>query len=175
MGRFLYSMTYYLAHSTANSFVVKTGAHTNTAHSASIIGADSAGALISSNLQRRSMSLKSEKGAPSSSGLQYFRRAFLQCCIFPIIGNIVHAIAVSTGRNVFRLPYFEFGRFILGFGSADSLHRQLRTRYCRSAYLLRILSMNPPISFIRIFLVLQLVLSEVGSWLCRMLKSKEQL
>ena len=112
-------MNYYIAHSTATAFVQEVGAH--PAHSASIIGAASFGALVAALFQLRGMSL--EIGVSGRCGLTigFFRRSFLIYGSLPIIGNVLHAIAVSKGS----IPLAVFGRFLIGFGSAEILHRQL--------------------------------------------------
>ena len=112
-------MNYYMSHSTATAFVEGIGAH--PAHSASIIGAASLGALIAALVQLRSMARKVEQSGPGALTTGYFRHRFLLYSVFPIIGNILHAVAVSKGSIFLAV----FGRFLIGFGSAELLHRQL--------------------------------------------------
>lgn len=112
-------MNYYIAHSTATAFVLGVGAH--SAHSASIIGAASFGALFAALVQLRGMSQEVERSGPGMLTTGYFRHRFLLFSAFPIIGNVLHAIAVSEGSIVLAV----FGRFLIGFGSAELLHRQL--------------------------------------------------
>lgn len=112
-------MNYYIAHSTATAFVKNVGAH--PAHSASIIGAASGGALIAALFQLRGLSNEVEATGPGGIKLRYFRIRFRIYGVFPIVGNVLHAIAVSKGS----IPLAVFGRFLIGFGSAEILHRQL--------------------------------------------------
>mmetsp|Transcript_11463 Transcript_11463/g.17613 ORF Transcript_11463/g.17613 Transcript_11463/m.17613 type:complete len:567 (+) Transcript_11463:100-1800(+) len=119
MGRFFFAMNYYIVHSTATAFVQGAGAH--TAYSACIIGATSFGALVSAAFQLRSMSRESDNNEANNLTIGYFRRAFLLCSLFPIVGNIIHAVGVSKGSILLA----SFGRFIVGLGSAELLHRQL--------------------------------------------------
>jgi len=119
MGRFFFSINYYIVHSTATAFVQEVGVH--TVYSAFIIGATSFGALVSAVFQLRSMSHESYSNEANELTMGYFRRAFLLCSIFPIVGNIVHAVGVSRGSILLAIS----GRFIVGLGSAELLHRQL--------------------------------------------------
>jgi hypothetical protein len=112
-------MNYYIAHSTATAFVQELGAH--PAYSASIIGAASFGALVAALFQLRGMSQEVEASGLNSLTIGFFRKSFLVYGFLPIIGNILHAIAVSKGS----ISLAVFGRFLIGFGSAELLHRQL--------------------------------------------------
>jgi hypothetical protein len=112
-------MNYYIAHSTATAFVLGVGAH--SAHSALIIGAASLGALVAALVQLRGMSQEVERSGPGLLTTGYFRHRFLLFSAFPIIGNILHAVAVSEESVLLAV----FGRFLIGFGSAELLHRQL--------------------------------------------------
>ena len=114
-------MNYYIAHSTATAFVQELGAH--PAYSASIIGAASFGALVAALFQLRSLAQEIEVSGAGGLTIGYFRHRFLMYGGFPIIGNVLHAIAVSKGS----IHLAVFGRFLIGFGSAELLHRQLLT------------------------------------------------
>ncbi|KAI2509344.1 SPX domain [Fragilaria crotonensis] len=118
-GMFLSTMNYYITHSTATAFVQGVGAH--SAHSALIIGAASFGALVAALVQLHGISREVEGSGPGMLTTGYFRHRFLLFSAFPIIGNILHALAVSEGSVVLAV----FGRFLIGFGSAELLHRQL--------------------------------------------------
>lgn len=115
-------MNYYIVHSTAIAFVQEIGA--NSAHSASIIGAASFGALIAALIQCRAMSIEVDSATSArSNGLRfdYFRNSFLVHSLSPIAGNIAHAVGVSRGSILLAV----FGRILIGFGSTELLHRQL--------------------------------------------------
>ena len=116
-------MNYYIAHSTATAFVQGIGAH--PAHSASIIGAASVGALFAALVQLRGMSREVERSESGMLTTGFFRHRFLLYSVFPILGNILHAIAVSEGSIALAV----FGRLLIGCGSAELLHRQLLSSY----------------------------------------------
>ena len=122
---FLYATNYYIAHSTANLFAMQMGAH--PVHAAAIIGASSVGALIAAFFHARGLSIQSESVALTSMSLDFFRKSFLFAAFFPIVGNILHALAVSSQS----ISLAVFGRMWIGFGSIELLNRQLLSCHLR--------------------------------------------
>jgi hypothetical protein len=122
---FLYATNYYMAHSTANLFAMQTGAH--PVHAATIIGASSVGALFAAFFHARGLLIQSESVALTSMSLDFFRKSFLFAAFSPIVGNIVHALAVSWQS----IPLAVFGRMWIGFGSIELLNRQLLSCHLR--------------------------------------------
>lgn len=110
-------MNYYIALSTAVELVKNAGVH--PAFSAAVIGAANVGALVVALLHSSAMSKENELG-DEAFGFGFFRRNFLFYTILPIIGNVLDPIAVSCAS----VPLAVFGRVLVGFGSADLLHRQ---------------------------------------------------
>jgi len=126
MSVFLYAANYYIAHSTSNLFVIRTGAH--PAHAATIIGAASFGALIAAFFHARGISIQNEGISLTSMSLDFFRKCFLFAAFYPIVGNILHALAVSWKS----IPLAVFARMWIGFGSIELLNRQLLTSHLRT-------------------------------------------
>jgi hypothetical protein len=122
---FLYAANYYIAHSTSNLFVVRTGAH--PAHAATVIGAASVGALIGACYQARGLAIQNESVLLTSINLDFFRKCFLFAAFYPVVGNILHALAVSWDS----IPLAVFGRMWIGFGSIEILNRQLLNSHHR--------------------------------------------
>ena len=122
---FLYAANYYIAHSTSNLFVVRTGAH--PAHAASVIGASSVGALIGACYQVRGLAIQNESVLLTSISLDFFRKCFLFAAFYPVVGNIIHALAVTWDS----IPLAVFGRMWIGFGSIEILNRQLLNNHLR--------------------------------------------
>ena len=67
------------------------------------------------------MARKVERSGPGALTTGYFRHRFLLYSVFPIIGNVLQAVAVSKGSILLAV----FGRLLIGLGSAELLHRQL--------------------------------------------------
>ena len=125
---FLYMMNYYVAHSITNTFVVALGA--DSAHSASIIGAPNAAAILVAVFHSVTLVREhTERRFPSRS-VDVLRRIYLRSAVFGLLGNIVNGIAINAGS----IPLAVLGRFLLGFSSTEIPQRQVLSA-CLPAYL----------------------------------------
>lgn len=115
-------MNYFVAHATANTFVKAAGAQ--PAYSAAVIGMTNVGAITSSAFQCYRMSRQPYVGNQLQLSFAFFRRMFLVAASMAIIGNIVCALAIQQGS----IPLVLFGRFLVGMGCAELIHRQLISR-----------------------------------------------
>lgn len=116
---FLQAMNYYIVHSTANTFLVSVGAR--PAHSATIIGATSFGALIASVFHGYQLA-KEPNGSHFTAG--FYRASILLASLSSLIGNCVYITAVAINS----VPLAVFGRLLIGIGSVDLLERQVVSR-----------------------------------------------
>ena len=117
-SQFLYTANYYIVHPTANAFVKASGA--NLAYSAAIIGAASFSAIFSAALQCLVLSGYSRENKPLNFNFAPFRRLLIFSALTAVLGNIVHAHAISESS----VPLAILGRLLLGLASADIVHRQ---------------------------------------------------
>lgn len=121
MGCFLFNMNYYVAHATTNTFVACSGA--SYAYYSLLLGAPNLsallGAVVHSLLVSGDSSGQSNKITRVDVGL--IRKYLILSGFAGLLGNVVHGIAVD--KQSFWLAVL--GRFIIGFSSAEILHRQL--------------------------------------------------
>eukprot|EP00522_Entomoneis_paludosa_P001098 CAMPEP_0172466868 /NCGR_PEP_ID=MMETSP1065-20121228/57300_1 /TAXON_ID=265537 /ORGANISM="Amphiprora paludosa, Strain CCMP125" /LENGTH=1447 /DNA_ID=CAMNT_0013223813 /DNA_START=92 /DNA_END=4435 /DNA_ORIENTATION=- len=121
MGCFLFQMNYYVAHATTNTFVASSGA--SYAYSSLIIGAPNLSALIVAVvhgfLVSGDQASHSSNRATVDVGL--VRTHLILSGLAGLFGNIVHGVALDKES----LWMAVLGRFLIGFSSAEILHRQL--------------------------------------------------
>jgi hypothetical protein len=116
-GRGLQKVNYFIGHATVNTFVLDSGA--NVAYSAAIVGAANLSAIISAAVHYYVLS---QNGRSSRSAQVDFApvRTFLAfSSVAAICGNLIHI----HGIRYASVPYSVFGRFIMGFGAADIVHK----------------------------------------------------
>jgi hypothetical protein len=109
-------MNYFVIHATTSAYVVATGIP--SVYSATIIGAPGLAAILVACFH---CFLLSRESAAHRFRTILFRRLFLFSAFMGIVGNIVHARGVDQGSVDMAI----LGRFLMGFSSAEILHRQM--------------------------------------------------
>lgn len=109
-------MNYFLFHATTSAYVMATGLP--AVHSATVIGAPCLSAILIAVFH---CFLLSGESTSYNFSTILFRRLFLLSAFMGIVGNVIHAHGVNSGS----VEYAVLGRFLLGFSSAEILHRQL--------------------------------------------------
>ena len=107
-----------MAHATSNIFVKSTGS--SSALAATIIGAPNAASVLMSFFHCFILSREPHLHRPRFN-TRLYKGLFGVASIFAIIGNLIHAHAVSIGSVRFAI----FGRFVFGLSSTEILQRQL--------------------------------------------------
>jgi len=103
----LYTVNYYIVAPTANRYARLLGV--DGAFGATLVGASSLAAIFAAFLY----SFWITKGS--------FKSALLCSAACPCVGNILYALAISYSS----MPMALMGRFLVGFGSAEVVNRQL--------------------------------------------------
>jgi hypothetical protein len=109
-------MNYFVVHATTSAYVVATGIP--SVYSATVIGAPSLSAILIASFH---CFLLSRESATHRFRTILFRRLFLFSAFMGIVGNVVHALGVDQGSVEMAI----LGRFLMGFSSAEILHRQM--------------------------------------------------
>jgi hypothetical protein len=109
-------MNYFVVHATTSAYVMATGMP--SVYSAMVIGAPGLSAIIAALFH--CFFLSRESATPRLRTI-LFRRLFLFSAFMGMVGNIVHARGVDRGS----VHLAVLGRFLMGFSSAEILHRQL--------------------------------------------------
>ena len=113
-------MNYYIAHATTNTFVASTGAP--YAYSSIVIGAPNLAALLIVIFHCVILSGDSSShGRRASVNVRLVWKLLIFSGFAGVAGNIINGVAID--RQSIRLALL--GRFIVGFSSAEILHRQL--------------------------------------------------
>lgn len=113
-------MNYYIAHATTNTFVASTGAP--YAFSSIVIGAPNLAALLIALFHCFFLSReRSSDGKRSAVNVTLVWKLLIFSGLAGVAGNIVNGVAID--KQSIRLALL--GRFIIGFSSAEILHRQL--------------------------------------------------
>jgi hypothetical protein len=109
-------MNYFVVHATTTAYVVATGIP--SVYSATVIGAPGLSAILVASFH---CFLLSRESATHRFRTILFRRLFLFSAFMGIVGNVVHALGVDRGSVDMAI----LGRFLMGFSSAEILHRQM--------------------------------------------------
>jgi hypothetical protein len=109
-------MNYFVVHATTSAYVAATGI--SSVYSATVIGAPGLSALFVACFHCFLLSKESETHRFRTI---LFRRLFLFSAFMGIVGNIIHALGVDQGSINMAI----LGRFLIGFSSAEILHRQM--------------------------------------------------
>jgi hypothetical protein len=125
---FLYSMNYFVAHSSTNTFTRAMGAH--SAYSSVIIGIPNVAAIIVAVIHVQAVASEKTAGRFPRDSTGLLRGCFLVSAIMGVLGNIAHSLAIEKECLALAIC----GRFLLGFSSAEILHRQLLST-CLPAYI----------------------------------------
>mmetsp|Transcript_62977 Transcript_62977/g.186007 ORF Transcript_62977/g.186007 Transcript_62977/m.186007 type:complete len:1313 (-) Transcript_62977:828-4766(-) len=114
---FLYSVNYYIISPSARSYALLLGSR--PAYSASLIGIASMSSFLSALLHSRI--LQKNVKIPLRNGPAFFRLPLLLSALCALVGNLLYGRAHWHSSMYMAL----FGRFLIGFGSAEVLNRQL--------------------------------------------------
>jgi hypothetical protein len=109
-------MNYFIVHATTSAYVAATGI--SSVYSATVIGAPGLSAIFVACFH---CFLLSRESATHRFGTILFRRLFLFSAFMGIVGNVIHALGVDQGSINMAIV----GRFLIGFSSAEILHRQM--------------------------------------------------
>lgn len=109
-------MNYFVVHATTSAYVVATGIP--SVYSATVIGAPGLSAILVAFFH---CFLLSRESATHRFRTILFRRLFLFSAFMAIVGNVIHALGVDRGSVDMAI----LGRFLMGFSSAEILHRQM--------------------------------------------------
>ncbi|KAL7562649.1 hypothetical protein ACA910_006342 [Epithemia clementina (nom. ined.)] len=119
-GCLLYMMNYYMAHATTNTFVASTGAP--YAYSSIVIGAPNLAALLVAAFHCFFLSADhSSHGKRAAVNVGLVWKLLIFSGVAGIAGNVINGVAID--KQSIRLALL--GRFIIGFSSAEILHRNL--------------------------------------------------
>lgn len=108
-----------MVHANSNSFVRSSGA--SPANTSLVIGAPNLAAIIAALIHTTLVSNEYNAHRFPTNSVGLLRALFAFSCLFGILGNVVHGLAVDVGS----VPLAVLGRFLFGFSSAEILHRQL--------------------------------------------------
>jgi hypothetical protein len=107
LSALLYTVNYYIVAPTANRYAALLGV--DGAFGATLVGASSMSAIFAAFLY----SLWYTKSS--------FRSALIFSALCPVVGNLMYAVAISFHSMSLAL----LGRFLVGFGSAEVVNRQM--------------------------------------------------
>uniref|UniRef100_A0A7S2XKP1 SPX domain-containing protein n=1 Tax=Attheya septentrionalis TaxID=420275 RepID=A0A7S2XKP1_9STRA len=118
----LYTINYYVIVPSATAFTLLVG--TRSAHSASLIGASSVSAIVS-NLFHSWLLSRNCIGIRIIDGHKIFKAPLIFAALFPLLGNLLYA----HGAHHSSIEMAICGRFLIGFGSAEVLNRQILANF----------------------------------------------